>query len=87
MELLAIQRKVQGLHNTGSLLLELWMESWMELLLASCYICLYNSSYVSSRGIHTALNTDHSRSRGQIFRGIKRKQNRAEDYRYMESQL
>lgn len=37
--------------------------------------------------IHTALNRGHSWSRGQIFRGIKRKWNTAEDYIYMESQL
>lgn len=30
VELLAVQRKAQGLRSTGSLLLELWMESWVE---------------------------------------------------------
>lgn len=41
----------------------------------------------SSYRIHTALNMGRSGSRGQIFRGIKRKENTTADYRYMESRL
>lgn len=48
MELLAVPRKAHGLLSAGSLLLELWMESWVELLLASCYTNAPTATSVST---------------------------------------